>query len=299
MRGAVSQPGLVVACYGRQVLVETPAGTRTVCRMRGKKNDLIVGDHVHWVFTDHTGTEGVIDSVDVRRNLLYRQDERKTKSFAANLDQLIVLLAATPVFSEGQLARALIAAEHAGIASRIVLNKADLPQVDAARARLVPYTAMNIDVITTSMKVARETARSKLAPLLDGKTTMLLGPSGCGKSTLINLMAPGADAQVGEVSRALSSGRHTTTSTRWYWLDTRRTTALIDSPGFQEFGLRQIKASDLSGHMPDLRQHSRRCKFYNCSHRHEPGCGVRAALHRGEISASRMRLYDELWEELR
>ncbi|MDH3209925.1 MAG: ribosome small subunit-dependent GTPase A [Burkholderiaceae bacterium] len=299
MSGAVSQPGLVVASYGRQVLVETPSGTRTVCRTRGKKNDLIVGDHVHWVFTDNTGTEGVIDSVDVRRNLLYRQDERKTKSFAANIDQLIVLLAATPVFSEGQLARALIAAEHAGIASLIVLNKADLPQVDAARARLVPYTAMSIDVITTSMKVARETARSKLAPLLDGKTTMLLGPSGCGKSTLINLMAPGADAQVGEVSRALSSGRHTTTSTRWYWLDTRRTTALIDSPGFQEFGLRQIKASDLSGHMPDLRQHSRRCKFYNCSHRHEPGCGVRAALHRGEISASRMRLYDELWEELR
>ena len=115
---------------------------------------------------------------------------------------------------------------------------------------------------------------------------------------MINLLAPGARAQVGEVSQALNSGRHTTTTTQWYWLDAKRTTALIDSPGFQEFGLRQVKAADLAGYMPDLRRHAHECRFYNCSHRHEPGCGVLAALARGEITESRYRIYTELWQEL-
>ena len=106
-----------------------------------------------------------------------------------------------------------------------------------------------------------------------GEFLVLLGPSGSGKSTLINLLVPGAQAQVGEISQALNSGRHTTTTTRWYWIDAGRTTALIDSPGFQEFGLRQIGAGQLAGLMPDLREHSRACRFYNCTHRHEPDCG--------------------------
>jgi ribosome biogenesis GTPase len=126
----------------------------------------------------------------------------------------------------------------------------------------------------------------------------VLGPSGTGKSTLINLLAPDAHAQVGEVSQALNSGRHTTTHTQWYWLDAKRGTALIDSPGFQEFGLRQIDAQRLSSLMPDLRKHAGACKFYNCSHRHEPGCGVRAALERGDISESRYRIYGEILNEL-
>jgi ribosome biogenesis GTPase len=119
-----------------------------------------------------------------------------------------------------------------------------------------------------------------------------------GKSTLINLLVPAAAAQVGEISQALNAGRHTTTTTTWYWLDDDRRGALLDSPGFQEFGLRQVDATALAGLMPDIGAALGDCRFHNCSHRHEPGCGVLAAVERGDIAPSRYRIYGELFEEL-
>jgi ribosome biogenesis GTPase / thiamine phosphate phosphatase len=287
--------GLVVAGFGRHYIVESPEGERLLCHPRGKKSACVVGDRVRW---QPAGDEGVIEHIEPRRNLLFRQDEWKTKEFAANLDQILIMVASEPVFSESQLARALIAAESAGIPARVLLNKADLPQIDAARKRLAPYVTMGYSVIEMALKAQPEAARAALDSLLAGQATLVLGPSGAGKSTLINLLAPDARAQVGEISKALNSGRHTTTSTQWYWLDAERSTGLIDSPGFQEFGLRQIDAQQLPGLMPDLREYAKHCKFYNCTHQHEPGCGVRAALERGEISESRYRIYGEILREL-
>ena len=288
--------GLVVANHGRHCVVETPEGRRIHARARGKKSEAVVGDRVRW---QPTGAgEGVIEHLEPRRNLLFRQDDFKTKSFAANLDGLLLWFAVDPVFSESQLTRALIAAESAGIAATIVLNKTDLPGVDAQRARLAPYRAMGCEWLELQLKPTPDAARAVLLPRLAGRTTLVLGPSGAGKSTLVNALVPDAQAQVGEISQALNSGKHTTTTTQWYWIARDTGTALIDSPGFQEFGLQQLEASQLVACMPDLRAHAGGCKFYNCTHRHEPGCAVIAAVERGEVSASRWRIYGELMDEV-
>ena len=287
--------GRVVSGHGRHVVVEAADGTRILCHARGKKSETVVGDRVRW---QRSGDEGVVEEVLARHSLLYRQDAWKTKAFAANLDQLLVVVAAEPVFSESQLARALISAEAAGIPSRIVLNKQDLPSWAAAAARLAPYETIGVEVVGVALKKEPAPARERLAPLLAGRATLVLGPSGAGKSTLVNLMVSDAGAQIGEISRALNTGRHTTTATQWYWLDRERTSALIDSPGFQEFGLRHIAADRLAALMPDIATHASECRFYNCTHRHEPGCGVLAALARSEIAESRYRIYREIFEEL-
>jgi ribosome biogenesis GTPase len=288
-------PGRVVSGHGRRLVVEAGDGHRILCHTRGKRSEAVVGDRVRW---QASGDEGVIDEILPRTNLLYRQDDWKTKAFAANIDQLLVVVAAEPVFSESQLARALIAAAEAGIASRIILNKRDLPAFAAANERLAPYLAIGVEVLAMALKKEPDDARARLAPLLAERATLVLGPSGAGKSTLVNLMVADAKAQIGEISQALNTGRHTTTATQWYWLDGARSAALIDSPGFQEFGLRHIDAGRLAALMPDIGKHASACRFYNCSHLHEPGCGVLAALGRGEIAESRYRIYREIFSEL-
>ncbi|MCW5633101.1 MAG: ribosome small subunit-dependent GTPase A [Rubrivivax sp.] len=286
---------LVVATFGRHVLVETPAGRRVHCQTRGKKSDLVVGDRVRW---QPAGDGGVVTGLLPRRNLLFRRDEWRSKSFAANLDQLLYLVAVQPPSSEAQLARALIAARAADVPVLIGLNKIDLPGAAGARERLAPYAAMGVPVVELALKADPAAARERLAPLLAARVTLLLGPSGMGKSTLVNRLVPGAEAQVGEISRALNAGRHTTTRSTWYWLDDERRGALIDSPGFQEFGLRQVEPARLAALMPDLAAHAAGCRFTNCTHRQEPGCAVRAAAEAGLVSASRLRIYAELYEEL-
>ncbi|HET6787423.1 MAG TPA: ribosome small subunit-dependent GTPase A, partial [Aquabacterium sp.] len=201
------ETGLVVSTHGRHCVVETPDRRRLICHPRGKKSEVVVGDHVTWHLTQEKGDEGIIVQIEERKNLLYRQDEWRSKSFAANLDLLLMWIAVEPVFSEAQLTRALIATESAGIQACIVLNKVDLPGADIARQRLAPYRAMGYEVLELSLKGAEEEAKALILPKLRGRSTLVLGPSGAGKSTLINSLAPHARAEVGEISHALNSGR--------------------------------------------------------------------------------------------
>ena len=285
----------VVGVHGRHSVIETTDGQRLLAHGRGKKSEVVVGDHVRWQVS---GDEAVVEAVEPRTSLLKRQDEWRSKNFAANIDLLLVMVATDPPYSESQLARALIAAEDGRIAVKIVLNKIDLPVAAAARERLAPYRKMGYDGLEVAVKADPAGTKALFDPLLEGKTTLVLGPSGMGKSTLVNLLVPHADAQVGEISKALKSGKHTTTTTTWYWLDDARRSALIDSPGFQEFGIHHIKSAELGALMRDYGMYLGDCKFANCTHRHEPSCGVRAAIARGDIAPSRERIYEELMDEL-
>lgn len=322
--------GLVVASHGRHCLVETANGERLICHPRGKKTQAVVGDRVRWQPpADGQGDEGIVETIDARRNLFYRQDELRTKSFAANLDRVLILVAADPEFSESQLSRALIAAQAEQIVPLIVLNKRDL-RVPFERAwdRLGAYREMGYTVLPLELQSAENNvppqagqrpAADLLADLvqqLKGHATLVLGPSGSGKSSLINRMVAGAKALTGEVSRALNSGKHTTTSTTWYWTDDMspsdnlsnagtapyKRSALIDSPGFQEFGLHHIKPMQLPLLMPDFKPWTADCRFYNCTHRKEPGCAILSrvdtASDAGGISAARYKIYTDLFAEL-
>ena len=313
---AALEMGLVVATHGRHCVVETEQGQRLICHPRGKKSQSVVGDRVRW---QAASDEGTIETVEPRRNLFYRQDEVRTKSFAANLDQVLILIAAEPEFSETQLSRALIAAEAEHSAPLIVLNKSDLgPLFEQAWQRLTPYRLMGYQVLPLRLKGKLQEQEPdpmlQLKQHLAGRTTLVLGPSGAGKSTLINALVPEARVITGEISQALNSGKHTTTSTSWYWVDgippdaahPAARTALIDSPGFQEFGLQHIGAAQLAACMPDIQGRAQACRFYNCTHLHEPGCGVLAALQThplaplqaDQVSARRHRIYTQLFEEL-
>jgi ribosome biogenesis GTPase / thiamine phosphate phosphatase len=298
-----------VAGHGRHVWVETTDGRRVICHPRGKKSQAVVGDRVQWLASQD---EGTIEQVDPRANLFYRQDEIRTKSFAANLDQILLLIAAEPEYSEYQIARALIAADAQRIAPIIALNKSDLTQpFNQAWGRLAPYRNMGYTVlplalkpraISTTMAPLKSHDLHTLAPMLLGKTTLVLGPSGAGKSTLINRLIPNAQVLTNEISTALNTGKHTTTSTSLYWVDRATKTAVIDSPGFQEFGLNHIERMHLAGLMPDIKAFASDCKFYNCTHLHEPGCGVIAAMKGTDspekISVKRYKIYSDLFAEL-
>lgn len=291
--------GLVVATHGRHYQVELADGSVRHCFPRGKKAAAAaVGDHVSVSLQGQA--EGAIEAVQPRRNLLYRSDAVRSKQFAANLDQMVLVIATTPSFSDDLLGRALVAAHSADIAPLIVLNKVDLAAaLPAARARLALLAALRVPVIEVSAHDIAAT-RQQLLPHLAGRTSLLLGQSGMGKSTLLNGLVPDAQAATREHSAALDAGRHTTTSTRLYHLPAADGGGhLIDSPGFQGFGLQHLTADQILHGFPEFAEPAQRCRFYNCSHRHEPGCGVLAALADGTLAAERHALYERILDENR
>lgn len=278
--------GQVVAAFGRHFDVETAEGIVS-CVTRGKKGGIACGDRLQIEMTGPA--QGVIKAIDPRSSLLFRSDEFKEKIIAANVTQIIVVVAAEPAFYEDLVSRCLIAAEAASLKIVIVLNKCDLEQATrAALAQLQLYRDLGYPLITLSAKQDI----SPLRPYLQGETSVLVGQSGMGKSSIINALLPAAQAHTREISQALNSGKHTTTHARLYHLD--GDSHIIDSPGLQEFGLAHVNEMDIAHAFVEFRPYLGHCRFSNCRHLVEPGCAILEAAAAGKIDRRRLGTFHKL-----
>ncbi len=278
--------GQIIAAFGRHYLAELPGGEILECVPRGKKSEVACGDNVEIA---RTGTDqGVIDRIAPRKTLLYRSDAFKQKLIAANVTQIIVVVATEPSFNDELLARCLLAAHDQNLDTLIVLNKCDLPQTAAARAQLAPYSKIGYRLLELSAK--QDVA--PLLPYLQGHTSVLVGQSGMGKSTLINALIPEAHAATREISTVLDSGKHTTTHAKLYHLNSN--SHLIDCPGVQLFGLHHLDFAAIERSFPEFLPYLGHCRFANCSHSHEPDCAIRKATADGNIDERRLKLFQQI-----
>ncbi len=282
--------GTIVAAYGKRFQVELPDKKRISCVTRGKKTDLACGDVVSIELTDKH--EGVIETTLTRKTLLYRSNAFKSKILAANVTQIIIVLATQPSFYEALLNRCLIAAEAANIKPLIVLNKCDLADSNEAKQKLALYTSLGYQVLTLS---AKEDI-SALKPYLQGEASILVGQSGMGKSTIINALLPNEDVRTREVSHTLDSGKHTTTAAHLYHIDEH--SQLIDSPGLQEFGLHHLSTDELEHAFIEFRPFLGKCRFNNCKHLQEPDCAIKDAVSNGQVTSERLAIYQMLRTEI-
>lgn len=276
-----------MAAFGRQYEVNLDDG-RTISGIPlGKKSPYACGDRVEVELS--SPNQGQILRNQERTSLLYRSDEWKQKLIAANATQLVLVCATEPGFTDELLTRALVAAEHEGIKAVIVLNKCDLTDgLAAARQQLAPYSTLGCPVIELSAKVDA----TALLAVLKGHISVLVGQSGMGKSTLINALVPGAAAATREISEALDSGKHTTTHARLYQLD--EDSAIIDSPGLQEFGLAHLTVGEIENAFPEFRPHVGQCRFRDCHHNAEPDCAIKKAVADGLIHPRRLEHFRKL-----
>lgn len=286
----MSETAQIIISYGRRYVVRTADNRVFDATTRSKRTDFACGDYVDIHILNQE--QAVIENYQERQSLLYRQDAWKSKLIAANVSQLLIVLAAQPSPSELLLQRALIAAEAANIKTLIILNKSDLPETPVWREKLNFYESMGYSVITLSALNDVQILRD----LIHGETNILLGQSGMGKSTLTNALLGEQRAKTKEISLALDSGKHTTTHAQLY--DLNEETKLIDSPGLQEFGLHHLNSTDLLDYFPDMRHLRGQCRFHNCTHRAEPNCAVKNAAEKGEIRMERLELLQKLTDEL-
>lgn len=280
----------IIQSFGRHFIVELTDARRFECVTRARRKDFVCGD---WVkISLENDRQAVIEDALPRQSLLYRSDAFRSKILAANVDQIAVVVAAKPCFSEDFLSSCLIAAHAAKIETFIILNKTDLPETTAARTQLQKFIALGYDVI----EVCAKQDISLLINKLHGKLSLFIGQSGMGKSTLTNAIIPEAKAKTNDWSRALDSGKHTTTHASLYAMDEH--SALIDSPGLQEFGLYHLDFETLFSSFPEFTPYQNRCRFQDCQHEQEPDCAIQDALARGEIAQNRFDLFHRLRQNL-
>jgi len=299
-------PGLVVRALGHHYQVRTapeddpaaPGGVR-LCEVRRRLRQertqdtlVAVGDRV-WI-VPHGAEGGSIEQVEERESVLSRQrpglDVLAEDVILANPDQvLVVFAAAQPEPHLRMLDRFLVIAEFNELPAIICANKVDLVGNEKAQELFGLYAEIGYQVLYTSAETGQGV--DTLRTLLTDRMTAVTGPSGVGKSSLLNALLPELSLEVGDLRNFMSKGQHTTRSAHLLALPFGAETYVADTPGIRELGLYDIDPADLGFYFVEMEPFVNECRFPNCTHDHEPGCAVRAAVERGEIAAARYDSY--------
>lgn len=294
--------GLVLKSTGSWYSVkEVESGKIVLCNIRGKMrvdgikntNPVAVGDIVCFEDSDDSA-KGIIHTVEPRKNYIIRKStnlSKQTHILAANIDQAILMVTVAfpetfPLFID----RFLVSSEAYRIPTKLVFNKTDLyneGQIAYMNYLIDIYKAVGYECF--SISIEKKTNLDSIRELLKGKTSVIAGNSGVGKSSLINVIDPLLDLKTSKISDYHKSGKHSTTFAEMFELSTGG--YIIDTPGIRGFGLFDIKNEELFHFFPEIFKASENCKFYNCTHVHEPGCTVIQAVENGEISELRYLNY--------
>lgn len=312
--------GLVVQEQSGFFWVEVTDGTVYMCRLRGRlmeeaqSTDIAaIGDRVKIsvVENDETGDIGVIEEVAERESVLSRSartegnrgagEAEREHVIVANADAIFfVFAAAQPAPDLRMLDRFLVAGEKSEIDELIIIaNKIDLEDPTNIQSRFSIYENMDYTVFYTSAKDGDGV--DSLRDALKGKISALTGPSGVGKTSLLNLIQPGLGREVRQVSKSRQEGTHTTRDSALIKLDPAvygEGTYVADTPGMRSLNIWDVEPEELDAYFIDIAPYVEHCRFGDCTHANEPGCAVRAALDRGEISKSRYNSYRKLRAEL-
>jgi len=302
----MSKTGKVIQSTGKWYKVSID-GDVVDCRIPGKfrlldigdTNPIAVGDQVEVTIGDDG--KGMIDEIHQRKNYIPRKATRSGRDeqiLVSNIDRAwVVQSIKMPTLKRGFIDRFMVACEAYEIPAGLIINKVDLlkdtkkGEVDAIEET---YTSLGYPVLCTSIE--DESTIEILKDETKDKTSVLIGHSGVGKTSLINCLDPNIDLTVGDVSSYSEKGKHTTTYARLLELDYGG--FIVDTPGIKEFGLVNIEPYELSLFFPEMREPRQQCKFNNCTHNHEPKCGVVEAFERGEIDPERYNSYLNILEGL-
>lgn len=287
--------GTVLVSYGSHGVVAPQTGEPLPCVFRRRVGRPFCGDQV-----DLSPTEDgwVVDAIAPRRNAFKRADARgRAQIIAANLDRVVITLAAEPTPSRDLLDRYLVAVHSLDLEPVIVLNKVELlgepEDVPEALQRLSHYEALGYTVVRTSCK--GEPGVDALVPAVAGVTSILVGQSGVGKSSLIGRLVPDREIQTGALSRVTGKGTHTTTTTMLY--DLPGGGHLVDSPGVWEYGLWEVEPETIAAGFREFQPWLGACRFNDCRHDSEPGCAIKQAVADGDIAPWRHENYLRLLEQ--